>query len=197
MAAPDCLAQSPQTSAGKSASIEPAPAALAVVVLEGNNAINSIPLLRSNAPIVEIRDENDFPVEGAVVVFTMPEQGPSGTFAGGQKVFSTRSDSHGQAAAPLFTPVAAGKFEIKVTATAGSRKGAIVIGQTNSTGEYSGPPIARKPLYKKRLPWVLAGAGVAAAVIAVVLINRKSSSHSATTATQNTITIAPGSPIFH
>lgn len=173
-----------------------APAAtVSIVVLEGNNVVNSLPRLRSNAPVVEVQDENEFPVEGAVVVFTLPEQGPGGTFPGGASTFTTRSDAHGQAAAPVFTPRVAGKFQIKVTADAGIRKGDGVITQTNSTGDYSGPFIPSKPFYKKKLPLFLIAAAVVATVVVVVLVTGGSNSSTVTTP-KTTITVTPGSPVF-
>ncbi|MBL8237975.1 MAG: hypothetical protein JNM66_11180, partial [Bryobacterales bacterium] len=52
---------------------------LRVLVLEGANAINSIPNRSATFPVVEVRDENDLPVEGAEVVFELPATGPGGT----------------------------------------------------------------------------------------------------------------------
>lgn len=173
---------------------EPAAVPLTIAILEGSNSVNSISSLRSIPPIVEVRDQNDFPVEGATVVFTLPASGPGGRFPGGASTFSTRSDSHGQAAAPLFAPINAGKFEIQVTASLGNRKGEVVIHQTNSTGEYSGPPIPSKPFYKKPLVLALIGAAVAGTVVAIVLATGSSSTP---TSTSTSVTITPGSPIFH
>lgn len=164
---------------------------LSIAVLEGKDAVNSIPLLRSVAPVVEIRDQNDFPVEGATVVFTLPEQGPGGTFAGGGTSFSTRSDSHGQATPPPIVPRLAGKFEIKVSATAGDRKGETLIAQTNSTGTYSGPALSGgRPFYRKKLTWIVAGSA-AAAVILVIALTHHSGSGSSTA-----VVITPGVPVF-
>jgi hypothetical protein len=204
MAVPSGFAQAPPAPAAATPS--PAPAAptplprpappspltstLGITVLEGKNAINSIPLLRSTAPIVEIRDSNDFPVEGATVVFTLPEAGTGGTFAGGSTSFSTRSDSHGQAAAPPVVPKAAGKFQINVTASIGDRKGETVISQTNSTGTYTGPPVAGRPFYKRKLTWLIAGGAVAAIVIVVVLTHHSGSSP------PTDVVITPGAPVF-
>jgi hypothetical protein len=193
IAVPSGFAQAPKPPATLPPAPEAAGAPLTIAILEGNNAINSISLLRAVAPVVEIRDPNDFPIEGATVVFTLPGQGPGGTFADGAPSFSTRSDSHGQAAAPLFVPKLAGKFQIKVTAVAGTRKGDVVINQTNSAGEYSGPPLPKKPFYKKRLTLALIG-GVVVAGVVVLLVTRSSSSSSNS---PSTISVTPGPPVFH
>ena len=162
---------------------------LKIVVLEGNNAVNSISRLRSVAPVVEIRDQNDFPVEGATVVFTLPAQGTGGSFAGSGTSFSTRSDSHGQATSPPIVPRSAGKFEIAVAASTADRKGEAVIPQTNSTGAYTGPPLPGRPWYKKRVTWYVAGGVVAAAVIVIVLTRGSKAS-------STPVVITPGSPVF-
>jgi hypothetical protein len=168
----------------------PLTSTLGITVLEGKNAVNSIPLLRSVAPVVEIRDSNDFPVEGAAVVFTLPQAGTGGTFAGGSTSFSTRSDSHGQAAAPPVVPKAAGKFQINVAASIGDRKGEIVISQTNSAGTYSGPPLASRPFYKRKLTWLIAGGAVAAIILVIVFTHHSGSSSG------NEVVITPGAPVF-
>jgi hypothetical protein len=151
--------------------------------------VNSISMLRATAPVVEIRDQNDFPVEGATVVFDLPEQGTGGTFTGGATSFTTRSDAHGQATSPLIIPRLAGKFSIKITATAGDRRGEALVTQTNSTGLYAGPAIPPKHWYKKKRNWAI-GAAAVAAVVVVVAVTGKSGSSSQ-------IVISPGTPVFH
>jgi hypothetical protein len=182
--------------AAPSATPPPTPAAprspgqpLSITVLEGNNSVNSLSSLRSVAPVVEVRDANDFPVEGAQVVFTLPEHGPGGTFAQGGASFSARSDSSGQATAPLIVPSMPGKFVIRVTATLGDRKGEAVVSQTNSSAGYSGPAIPPRPWYRRRKVLAIIG-GAAAAGIILALVTGGSSSSSA-------VSITPGAPVFH
>jgi len=203
LAAPYGLAQAPVAPASPlpaQITVPPEPAApkvpgapLSVNILEGNNAVNSIPLLRSVAVVVEIRDVNDFPVEGAAITFTLPAQGPGGVFAMGGKTFSTRSDARGQAISELIAPAGAGKFQIAVAAAAGDRKGSAVVTQTNSEGSYVGPvlPPAPKVWYKRRVFWLAGGAAVA--VIAIILIKHGSNSSSGS---GSTIVITPGTPVF-
>ena len=47
----------------------PAPAALKIVVLEGEAGVNIIDQKTAVAPVVEVRDRNDAPVVGAQVTF--------------------------------------------------------------------------------------------------------------------------------
>jgi hypothetical protein len=163
-------------------------APLTVAVLEGNNIINSVSTLRAVAPVVEIRDQNDFPVEGATVVFELPAQGTGGTFTGGATSFTTRSDSHGQATSPLIIPRLTGKFSIRITATAGDRKGETMVAQTNSTGTYVGPTVPPKHWYAKKRTWFIVGGAVAATVLVLVFTGSSGTSQ---------IVISPGTPVFH
>lgn len=185
--APAQPSQAPQTPAQP-----PAPRALAsgltLLVIEGANAVNSIPLLRSVAPVVEVQDANNFPVEGAVVIFTLPEQGPGGTFLNGGRSFTTKSDAHGQAAAPFTINSTPGKFQIVVTATLGDRKGATTVTQTNAAGVYVGPALPKRSWYKKWPVWAIAGGVVVGAIVWAVTRNSGSSAAP--------VTITPGAPVF-
>jgi hypothetical protein len=46
---------------------------LKILILDGEGAVNSIKLGTAREPIVQVQDENDRPVAGAMVVFTLPE----------------------------------------------------------------------------------------------------------------------------
>jgi len=188
---------SPPAAAAQTPSSQPAPppraalpespaSPLSIILLEGENVMNSLPLLRSVAPVVQIVDQNGFPVEGATVVFTLPEQGPGGTFTSGGTSFPTQSDSAGQAACLVFAPKGEGKFQIKVTATSGQHHGEAFIHQVNTTRPYVGP-IIKHPWYKRKLTWIVIG-GAAAAAVALVLVLHSSSSKG--------VTITPGPPVF-
>jgi hypothetical protein len=163
---------------------------LKIAVLEGQDSVNSISLLHSVPTSIEVRDENDFPFEGADVEFTLPEQGPGGTFVTGGKTFKTRSDSHGQATAPVLIPQGPGKFQMRVIATAGTRKATAVIAQTNVTGMYSGIEPTRKPWYKRRIVLIVGGAGLAGATVAAIILLKGSSS-------SPSVSVTPGTPVFH
>src|ERR1700751_107357 len=63
----------------------PPPAALNLLVVEGEGAINNIRQRVSRDPIVRVEDDNHKPIVGAVVVFTLPTEGATGEFGGGSK----------------------------------------------------------------------------------------------------------------
>jgi hypothetical protein len=182
------FAQAPQNPP-KPAAPESLPPSLNVSIIEGNNAINSIPLGRSVTPVVEVRDQNDFPVEGATVVFMLPEHGPGGAFLKTPTTLTTVTDSHGQASAPFMVNSIPGKFQIKVLATAGIRKGEALITQTNTAGGYIGPALPQRSWYKKWPTWAVVGGAAATGLIVWAVTHGSNNSQ--------TITITPGGPIFH
>ena len=163
------------------------PSRLTIFVLEGAKAINSMPLMRSVTPIVEVRDENEFPVEGATVVFTLPEKGPGGRFPSNSVSFTTRADARGQAAAPFTVNNDAGKFQITVNATSGNRKGEVSITQTNTTGSFVGVADKPRPWYTKKKNLIIIGVVGAGAIGAAIALTRGSSSG-------GTVIFSPGGP---
>ena len=174
------LAQSPRvepSAKAKTTAQDLLPSELKLRALEGDNVINSIRLGRSVAPVVEVRDENDLPVEGAAVVFTVPDSGPGGTFPGGAHSFTISTNAQGQATCPFRANSEVGKFKVTVVATSGSRTGQIALTQANSAGGYVGRVVPRKPLYKKWYFWAIIG-GAAAAGLAVWATNRSSNTTS-------------------
>src|ERR1700723_1872160 len=90
---------------------------LNLVVVEGDGAINNIRQRTAREPIVQVEDENHKPIAGALVIFSLPQSGPSGTFAGGSTVFNGVSDAAGHATATGLTPNnIVGKYQIQVDA---------------------------------------------------------------------------------
>lgn len=168
------------------------PPILKIYVLEGDNAINSTQLNRSVTPVVEVRDPNESPVEGASVTFTLPETGPGGVFPGDRKVYTGRSNAQGQVSGPFILNSLPGKFTIQVDAESNGRKGSIKIAQSNEAGVYFGPPLPKKPVMKRWSTWMIIGAAAAAAITIPLLLMNDDESVS----TNGTIVISPGSPIF-
>jgi hypothetical protein len=132
---------------------------LRIIPLEGNNAINYIPILTITPPVVEVRDENERPVEGATVTFTAPPQtGPSATF-GGSTSFTGTTDQRGQVGVTGYAINGKpGKFAIDITAVHEGRAGKLLMIQTNSIDKLP-QEIGRKG---GKLKWVLLSVAVAA-----------------------------------
>jgi Fe-S cluster assembly iron-binding protein IscA len=85
----------------------------------------------TNMQVVVLDGSLNF-VSGATVVFTAPASGPSGTFAGGSRTFTTTSGATGLASAPTFTANAIiGSYSVAVSATKNGVTANGVIGLIN------------------------------------------------------------------
>ncbi|HJT88642.1 MAG TPA: hypothetical protein VJ732_12320 [Bryobacteraceae bacterium] len=151
--------------------------------MEGRNAVN---LIRSSVPtevVVEVRDENNQPVEGAEVMFQLPVNGPGGFFPGQKTVFTARTNLQGQAGTSYVPNQIKGRFSLQVNATLGNRMGQAIIPQSNGVRL---PSEEKGGLLKFRW-WKVALVAGAGAAIGIVLATRGS---------RPTITLTPGAPTF-
>lgn len=140
---------------------QPPAQALRIIGLEGNGAINYIPIRTATAPVIEVRDQNDHPVEGAKVVFTLPSSGPGAVFENNQTTYTTITDFRGQAGTKGYTGNdKPGKFVIDVTATYQDLTGRLVMTQVNSMEL---PPSLTGEKSSRRRRWVWIGIAAAAA----------------------------------
>jgi len=169
--------------------------ALKIFVLEGTAVSNFIPDRVSKMVVVEVRDKNDFPVEGASVLFQLPQTGPGGTFANGEHSRTIQTDLRGQAAVSFELNPDAGRFQIEVTATIGSRSGKATISQSNSL-----MPIDEKKLEKQHRWYtskkflIITAVVASGAAVAIILATKGGSSKTSTSGP--TIVITPGTPTF-
>jgi hypothetical protein len=102
-----------------------------IVVLDGDEGVNVVKKKIAVSPVVEVRDQNDLPIAGAAVVFSLPKSGPGGLFANGTKELSLVSDPLGRAAMGQLRPSGKGAFQITVRATYKDRTATAAISQTN------------------------------------------------------------------
>src|SRR5690349_9846800 len=169
------------------------PTQLNIVVVEGEGAINSIRQRVSRDPVVRVEDENNKPLAGAAVVFTVPTDGATGEFANGSKSVTVTTDDQGLAKAQgLKVNQVGGKLPIHVTASYRGLQSRTTItqfvevppGAKVSTGGGHGKVIA-----------ILAviGAGAAGGVVYATQRNKSSSSGGGGTPSGPTpIGITPG-----
>lgn len=138
------------------------PGRLRILVLKGAEAVNNIATKNSTAPVIEVLDSNDRPVEAATVTFTLPSTGPGGTFASGHSSLTVKTNIQGEAAAAGFTPNGeTGRFAFHVTVDSGGRRADLSIRQTNSRKEFIASSRRRKKISKW---WIIAGIAGAAAI---------------------------------
>jgi hypothetical protein len=163
--------------------------ALKIVVLEGDGAFNDIKRKLARNIIVEVHDEGGRLVQGAQVVFTLPEVGPSGSFAGGVKKFTATTDGQGRASTNSLKPnTSEGRFNIKVAATAPDASGSIVISQSNTlAGGVMGADTGGGSSTKKLLLLLAISGGAAGGIYAGT--HRGGSSSAAAPPTPTTLTV--------
>jgi hypothetical protein len=176
---PALQAQAPAASAPPRPS---GPPTLKILVLEGRMAVNRPRLQLHVPPVVEVRDSNDRLVEGASVLFTVPDGGATGSFPGGARTMTVVTNTQGQAQATGFTGNdTEGRFEVSVEATWMNQYGRTSFPMANSLSMVA--EAAKKPLYKNK--WVLLGAGGAVAgIVTAVLLSGGSSG--------TTVSVTPG-----
>ena len=99
-------------------------------MIEGEGAVNIIQQKTAIAPVVEVRDQNNLPVAGAVVRFTIAG-GKHATFAGGTQTITVTTNAAGRAAAAAINPLSNGAVQIQVQAAFQGQTAAATIAQTN------------------------------------------------------------------
>jgi hypothetical protein len=165
---------------------------LKVFVLEGAGFSNFIPDRISRRVVVEVRDKNDFPVEGASVLFELPQTGPGGSFANGEHSRTVATDLRGQAAVSFEISPEQGKFQIAVTATLGNTTGRATIWQVNSLLPVDDKKREKHPWYTSKKFLIITAVVATGAAVGIILATRGGSSSSS----KPTIVITPGTPTF-
>jgi hypothetical protein len=112
---------------------DPAPqtaakAALRIVVIEGEGAVNIIQQKTAVAPVIEVRDRNDQPVAGAAVRFAIQKGRAS---FNGVRTLTTTTNALGRATATGLTPIGGGPLQIGASAAFQGQTAALTIAQTN------------------------------------------------------------------
>jgi len=113
---------------------QPAPKTenLKIVVVEGEGGINNIRQHTTQLPTVRVEDEKQHPVAGAVVVFALPTDGPSGVFQNSAKTLTVTTDANGLASARGLKPnTVSGEMQIHVNVSHEGRTGRATITQFN------------------------------------------------------------------
>jgi len=176
---------------------------LDITVLEGEGESNVVGK-KSSRPLVQVRDEKNALLEGAVVTFIAPADGPSVVFGNGLRTVTVMTDAEGRARVPSMKAVNSGTFHLQVSASFRGQVVSTSISQTNfeSAAEAKGktPDQGDRPVVNKGKSGlsgtaiaIIIGAGAAAAVGIGVGLGHKGSSSSSTSGTSTTIG-GPGTP---
>jgi hypothetical protein len=164
------------------------PLELHILVIGGEGSINNVKQRTAREPVVEVRDKNDRPVAGALILFEAPSSGPSGTFTGGARALRVTTDAQGRATGQGFHPNSAqGNFNLQVTATFQGVTATSVIPMQNAGGAASN--VAKSAGHGKLIAVVVAVGAAAAAGAAIAATHGGGSS---TPAPVPAITISAG-----
>ncbi len=151
-------------------------AILQLRVVEGEGEVNAVGSRGTRGITVQVTDETGAPVEGAAVSFTLPAEGPGGTFQGNLKttLVTTRPDGKASVWGMQWNRVA-GPFEIHITALKDKARAGIVCQQYLSdkvpTHAGGSGTFAPDHHYKK---WLIAAALVGAGVLGGVAVAGRS-----------------------
>jgi hypothetical protein len=169
----------------------PMPAKLNINVIEGAGAVNNV---RTRAPhelTVEVDDENDHPVPGAVVTFVAPSEGPGGAFTGDSQLLTVIADKDGRAVASGYRPNGAvGDYKIQVTATYNDQTATASISQSNQS-----QVLAKSRTGRKIAILVAVAVAVAVGAGAGLAGHGSSSSSGSASSTTTTATLGLGSGV--
>lgn len=160
-----------------------------VDVLEGQGQLINIKSRVNSPPVVQVVDDNNTPLQGALVVFFLPAQGPSGTFANGTRNITVTTDKNGRAVAAGIIPNSqTGNFEIRASASYQGQTANATISQTNISGisaSNNGSGISKKAL----IILIVAAGAVAGGVVAA-----RGGGSSSSSSGSGGIVITPGTP---
>jgi len=167
------------------------PQRLRILVLECDGAVNDTRSLTACQPRVRVEDENENPVAGAIVSFTLPQEGPGGFFPGKLRSLVLRTDDKGEVTASGLVPNAIeGPFRIRVEASLAGKTAEASLTEIN--GVEIKPVAAKRPASRSKLLAIL-GVGGAAAVVAIVVASRGGKEQSTSPPPPGT-TLTPGRP---
>ena len=166
---------------------------LNINVVEGAGAVNNVRTRAARELGVEVDDENDKPVPGAMVTFFAPNEGPGGTFAGDSQLITVMTDKEGRALVNSFRPNGtAGDYKIQVTASYGDQVANATISQANQIPTVTTGASSHNG---KKVGIIVAVVAVAGVGAALGLGHGGSNSSSSTGTTTPTATIGTGTGV--
>ena len=167
------------------------PPELQILVIGGEGSINNVKQRTAREPVVEVRDRNNRPVAGALVLFEAPRNGASGTFFGGSPTLRVTTDAQGRAVGQGFRPNnTGGDFGIQVSASFQGLTATATIHMTNFVPAAGAAGAAGG---HGKLIGILVGVGAAAAAGTIYAVTRSGSSPGAPpSAAPTTITAGTG-----
>jgi len=147
--------------------------ALNIRILEGGGAKNVVQQIAARPITVQVENSQGRPVVGARVIFTSPQNGPSGEFSNDLRTLELITDSRGRASADHYHPNASvGSYNINVSAQFQDQMAMIQIPQQN---------VGQGKSHKKLIAILAIGGAAAAAIVASSLKNNSGGTSTSTT----------------
>jgi len=154
------------------------PAILQIKVVEGDAAVYSTGSRATRGITIQVTDESGRPVDGAIVSFRLPEDGPSGLFSNGTKteIATTRPDGRASAWGMQWNRNP-GMLEMRITAAKGATRAGIVCSQYLTDAPDTSSSKVHVSSGSHKWLWIaLAAGGAAAGVAAAAAIGKGSTS---------------------
>lgn len=166
------------------------PPELQILVIGGEGSINNVKQRTAREPVIEVRDRNNRPVAGALVLFEAPRNGASGTFFGGSPTLRVTTDAQGRAVGQGFRPnTTGGDFGVNVTAT---HQGVTATATIHMSNFVAAGAAAGAAAGHGKLIGILIGIGAAAAAGTAYAVTHSGSSTTPPTAAPTPTTISAG-----
>lgn len=177
---------------------ETIPTSLNVVVVEGEGVMAAAGQRVSPEPKIRVIDQNQNPVAGAAVVFTLPTEGATGEFGNRQKTLIVNTDKAGLATAQgLRMNNVAGLSSIHVTASYKGLSALAIISLENRLPPGVKPQAAQKHGHGALIAVLIVVAGAAAGgAVYATQRNSGSSSNSTAPPPPTPIGITPGTGVI-
>jgi hypothetical protein len=165
---------------------------LAIKVVQGDNAINSIRHRRGHDLVVQVIDPSGEPLRNATVSFLLPATGPGATFGDSGLSLTVQTDERGMAIGKGLVPNRIeGRFQIRATASWRGEAANATLTQTN----------AEATAASNKNKWIAIAAVVGGAAVGGIVLASRGGGNSTTGASTGSTgstsgTIAPGTPTF-
>jgi hypothetical protein len=167
---------------------------IAIRVVQGDGAINSIRLRRGHDPVVQVFDPSGEPLGNATVSFLLPASGAGATFGESELSLTVQTDNRGMAVGRGLIPNRIeGQFRIRATASWRGESASIAITQTNAEAT----PASGKS------KWIAIAAAVGGAAVGGIVLASRGGSNGAPPGGSTggnpgtgSGTIVPGTPSF-
>ena len=133
---------------------------LRVEIVQGNGARNIIGRMPTGPVGIRVLDQDNRPVPGASVVFSVPDDGAGGSFPTDSQFFMTVTDQNGRAFARFQPNEIEGEYNIRVLARASLITEIADIRQTNVAAVVRSPKSSAKMITILAIAAAAAGAGI-------------------------------------